>query len=354
MAGVEPFGMAALALVNSIAATYGVALDQNLLAEKPIADLVLGPLQVHIPSVKRYSGAGLPAVSAHTWPAVSLTGPHCELQCEHCQANVLKTMQAATTPDTLWRVASSAALLGAGGMLLSGGSNRRNELPLAEFLPVIGRIKAKFPAFRVNCHTGFIDQSTARGLATAGVDCVMLDIIGALDTLRQVYHLKQLTRVEASLAALTEAGLRVVPHIVAGLHFGRLLGEWAALELVRKYAPAALVLVVAMPHFAAKTRHFISPDPHQVGRLFFDARRLLPSTPVLLGCARPPGNCKAILDLYAVWAGFAGIAYPSEPSLELARGMGRAVRVNETCCSMTTDVLISRNATKLVPKSIEI
>ena len=35
-------------------------------------------------------------------------------------------------------------------------------------------------------HTGLVHPSTAKGLAWAGVDCVMLDIIGHADTIREV------------------------------------------------------------------------------------------------------------------------------------------------------------------------
>ena len=342
MAAVNPNPLARHNRVLQFADTFDLALDQDLLASLPTTDLGPRPLQVYLPSIKQYSSTELPAIPAQRWPAVSLTGPNCELNCEHCQAKVLESMQAATDPDSLWRIASSAALTGARGMLISGGSNRRNELPLAQVLPVLARIKSRFPDFLISCHTGFVDKRIARGLREAGVDCVMLDIIAALDTLRQVYHLKQLSRVEGSLALLLEQGLRVVPHIVAGLHFGRLLGEWAGLELVQAYRPAALVLVVAMPHFASNKHRFEIPDPHQVGRLFRDARAMLPQLPIILGCARPPGKTKAVLDIYALCSGLDGIAYPSEQLVSLARTMGKEVIVHDSCCAVTAEVLIQK------------
>jgi len=126
----------------------------------------------------------------------------------------------------------------------------------------------------------------------------------------------------------------VVPHIVIGLHYGRLLGEWNALEMIRRHRPAALVLVVSMPFYAAETRPFAVPGAREVGRFFMDARAALPDIPVLLGCARPPGRAKVEIDAYAVMAGLSGIAHPSDGTVALAARLGRSVRVTPTCCSI--------------------
>ena len=82
--------------------------------------------------------------------------------------------------------------------------------------------------------------------------------------------------------------MEVVPHIVIGLHYGRLLGEGVALDICARHAIASLVLVVVMP-FYARPGTFVAPEPTDVGRIFLAARRRLPDKPVLLGCARPAG-----------------------------------------------------------------
>jgi uncharacterized radical SAM superfamily protein len=55
---------------------------------------------------------------------------------------------------------------------------------------------------------------------------------------------------------------------------------------------------------------------------------------VLLGCARPPGRPRALLDLYALAAGFDGIAHPAQGVLTVARGIGRAVAASASCCGV--------------------
>ena len=82
--------------------------------------------------------------------------------------------------------------------------------------------------------------------------------------------------------------MKVVPHIVLGLHYGNFLGEWHALDIVKRHRPDALVLVVVMPHYAPQDRPFAAPDAHEVGRFFLDARALLTDTPLLLVARVPP------------------------------------------------------------------
>ena len=161
-----------------------------------------------------------------------------------------------------------------------------------------------------------------------------LDIIGSADTIREVYHLERpVADFEASLAALCESGMRVVPHIVIGLHYGRLEGEAVALAICARHAIEALVLVVVMP-FYARPGTFATPAPEAAARVFVDARARLPDRPVLLGCARPAGLHKRATDAYAVMAGLDGIAFPAEGAVTLARAIGRPVEQQHACCSM--------------------
>jgi uncharacterized radical SAM superfamily protein len=266
---------------------------------------------------------------------VSITGGECKLQCDHCKAKILEPMLAATTPAALWRVANDAVAAGAKGMLLTGGSNHRDEVEYGPFLPTVRRVKDAFPEFRIAMHTALVDRDMARRIEAAGIDAAMLDVIGAQDTVSQVYHLRRpVADFERSLEALVETSLKVVPHIVIGLHYGRMLGEWAALEMVARHRPAALVLVVVMPFYAPSQRPFATPVPIEVGRFFLDARRALPETPILLGCARPGGRAKLEIDAYAVMAGLQGIAHPADGMVEFALALGRDVKVTPACCSI--------------------
>ncbi len=295
-------------------------------------------IRFHVPTFKSFASSELEPRGSGAWPAVSVTGGACKLQCDHCRAKILEPMLPAPTPAALWRVVNEAIERGAHGMLLTGGSNHRDEVEYGAFYPTIRRIKDAFPAFRIAMHTALVTRETAGRIAASGVDAAMLDIIGAQDTVQQVYHLRRpVADFERSLQYLTETRLRVVPHIVVGLHYGRLLGEWAALEIVARHRPAALVLVVVMPFYAPAHRAFAIPPAREVGRVFLAARERLPGLPLLLGCARPPGRVKVEIDAYAVMAGLNGIAHPSDGTVELAVRLGREVRVSPACCSIAID-----------------
>ncbi len=337
-------------ITQEIEALQGVALDAGLVSEMARQQSMrstLAPIQFHTPSFKTYETSEIRGCGKSAWPAISITGGDCKLACDHCKAKILEPMIPARTPQDLWRVVNAQITAGARGMLLSGGSNHRNEVEYGPFYATLRRIKDTFPAFKIALHTALVDCDGARRMQDAGIDAAMMDVIGAQDTITQVYHLKRsVDDFERALEYLVSTEMKVVPHIVLGLHYGRLLGEWHALEIVRRHRPSALVLVVAMPFYAPAQRPFVTPDAHAVGGFFLDARAALPDLPLLLGCARPPGRVKAQIDAYAVMAGLNGIAHPADGMVELATRLERTVRVTPSCCSIALgDEVMALDAT---------
>lgn len=291
------------------------------------------PITFFTPAFRHYYSEELPAAAAH-WPALSITGAECRLQCDHCKGGVLSSMVPVTTPALLHEHVARLAAQGAGGFLLTGGSNRHNEVEYGPYWDTLAAVRAEYPHLQIACHTALMDADAVTCMEQAGVDIAMLDVIGARDTIQQVYHLKrEVDDFEETLALLVASGMRVVPHIVMGLHYGYFLGEWQALEIVARWQPDALVLVAAMPTFAGQRRPFRIPDTGLIGRFFHDARRRLGDIPLLLGCARPPGLARQRIDALAVMAGLDGIAHPADGVVELAARAQRPVRVADACCS---------------------
>ena len=325
-----------LEITQEIEALQGVVLDAEIVSEMEQRRGAPAPINFHTPSFKSYETAEISGCSKNAWPAISITGGDCKLACDHCKAKILEPMIPARTPQALWRVVNQQIESGARGMLLSGGSNHRNEVEYAPYYATIRRIKDSFPAFKIALHTALVDFDSARRMQDAGIDAAMMDVIGAQDTITQVYHLKRsVDDFERALEYLVSTQMKVVPHIVLGLHYGNFLGEWNALEIVQRHRPSALVLVVVMPFYASAQRPFITPDAHAVGAFFLAARAALPALPLLLGCARPPGRVKAQIDAYAVMAGLNGIAHPAEGMVELAQRLQRETCVTPSCCSIT-------------------
>ncbi|BAN34643.1 radical SAM protein [Sulfuricella denitrificans skB26] len=314
----------------------GLSLDAALVGEMQCAaDTMDDSIDFYTPSFKSYATSEIASCSKSAWPAVSITGPDCKLQCDHCKGRVLASMIPARTPEELWRVANQQIEHGARGMLLTGGSNHHNEVEYDPYYATIRHIKEVFPEFRIALHTALVDRDMALRMEDSGIDAAMMDVIGAQETITQVYHLKRsVDDFERSLENLVATRLKVVPHIVLGLHYGHLLGERVALEMLRRHQPAAVVLVVVMPFYAPAHQPFGVPDSLEVGRFFLDARQALPDIPLLLGCARPAGQVKAEIDAYALMAGLNGIAHPADGMVELAARLGRKARIASACCSM--------------------
>jgi uncharacterized radical SAM superfamily protein len=326
-----------LDLVAQVEPLDDVALDAGLVQamQRALSQAPANRVTFYTPSFRSHTTSEIASCGKNAWPAVSITGGDCALACDHCKAKILEPMIPARTPHELWRVVCDQIDAGARGMLLTGGSNRRNEVEYGAFYPTIRRIKDAYPEFRIAMHTALVDGDIAKRMEDSGVDAAMMDVIGSQDTISQVYHLRRsVDDFERSLEYLVATSMKVVPHIVIGLHYGRFLGEWNALEIVQRHVPAAVVLVVVMPFYAPASRPFVTPDSAAVGRFFMQARQALPNIPLLLGCARPPGRTKIEIDSYAVMAGLNGIAHHADGMVELAARLGKKVRVTPSCCSI--------------------
>lgn len=323
--------------LSAIEALEDAAFDSALVAAME-ADALVRPLReirFSTPTFREYESSEIKGCGKNAFPAFSVTGSACALDCDHCRSAILEPMIPATTPEMLdAKVRDLVLLQNLQGFLLSGGSNRRNEIKYEKYYPVIERLKRDFPYLKIAIHSALLDEPRARLMAGAGVDTAMLDVIGSDATIRDVYHLdRPVEDFEVTLAALCATNMEIVPHIVIGLHYGRLLGEARALEICARHDIHSLVLVVIMP-FYAREGTFATPDTADVGRIFRQARARLPDRPVNLGCARPPGMHKRIVDAYAVMAGFDGIAFPADGAVAVAEAIGRPFTQAHACCSI--------------------
>ena len=293
------------------------------------------PIRFSTPTFKEFETSDVKGCGKNSFPAFSITAAGCALNCDHCQKKILEPMIPATKPEMLdQKVRDLIMLQDLKGFLLSGGSNKRNEINYDRYFPIIEGLKRDFPELQIAIHTALTDEASAKRMEAAGVDTAMMDVIGAQETINQVYNLdRSVDDFEATLAALTATGMNISPHIVIGLHYGKLLGEQYALEMIGRYPVEALVLVVIMP-FYAKPGTFTTPSTKDVGEIFLQSRQILPDRQVLLGCARPAGMHKRITDAYAVMAGIDGIAFPAEGALGVAEAIGRPVNQEHACCSI--------------------
>jgi uncharacterized radical SAM superfamily protein len=292
-------------------------------------------IEFYAPGLKRWQSSEWTPTRANRFLPVSVTGTACALQCDHCRTKVLEGMITLGSERDLFATAKRLREKGTDGVLVSGGSQKHGGVPLLPHVDAMRRVREEL-RMRVVVHSGVVSPKLARGLASAGVDGVMLDIIGAEETIRQVYHL-DLTPAdfEHSLALLSECGLRIIPHIVLGLHYGRFLGEWDALEMIARYPVSTLILVVLTPLVGTPMGPLPPPPLQDVTDFFATARARMPDTRVNLGCGRPMGEIKIALDRAAIDHGLNGIAYPAEGMVAYALERGLEPAFHEYCCSLT-------------------
>jgi len=271
--------------------------------------------------------------SPRDFPTISVTGKGCALKCKHCGGKVLKTMYPATTPEELYSLCGKLKADGALGCLISGGCLPDGSVPLDRFVEVIRRVKADF-GLTVFAHVGVTNFERALRLKEAGVDAALIDILGANETIREIYNLDlTVESYENALKALSQAGLPFVPHVIVGLHYGRLKGELNALQMISRYNPSALVVIAFMPIHGTAMAHVKPPKPLDIARVLTVARTMFPETPIALGCMRPKGKHRAETDILAIKAGVDAIAFPAEEAIKFAESRGFEVIFSSYCCS---------------------
>ncbi|MHA1264926.1 MAG: radical SAM protein [Candidatus Helarchaeota archaeon] len=292
-------------------------------------------LWCYAPSLLSYTIEQFKTTNKNAFIPISITGTKCQLQCKHCKSKILESMYPAETPDKLYNLVKHFVEdKNCRGVLLSGGATIQGMVPFLPFLDSIKKIKQDFQ-ITVIIHSGLISEEFAKALADSQIDAVMLDIIGHEDTIHEIYHLrKNIQHFADSLRFLDKYQIPFVPHVILGLHYGELKGERTALELIKKYHPVALVLIVLMPLEGTPMEQIEPLSPQKIGRYVTLARLLFPDIPLMLGCARPKGDHKVETDIIAIKSGVNGIAYPSQEAVDYAIENGYKIQFSELCCSL--------------------
>ncbi len=301
-------------------------LEEGLLPSKP------KKIRFYAPSFIYYKTSYYCSSSAD-FPTISVTGEACALNCKHCGGKVLNTMYSATAPEKLFELCMQLKRKGALGCLISGGCLPNGSVPLGKFINAIERIKCDLGLTTI-VHTGITDFSTAKQLRNAGVDAALIDIIGSDETIREIYKLNVTVKAyDNSLKALHEAGIAFVPHVIVGLHYGKLKGEMDALQMISKYQPSALVIIAFMPIYGTEMEKVEPPKPMDIAKVIATARLMFPQTPLALGCMRPKGRHRIKTDILAIKAGVNALAFPTEEAVETAKKLGYDIAFSSVCCS---------------------
>lgn len=268
------------------------------------------------------------------FPAISVTGTRCQLNCQHCRGQFLKQMHAITRPRHLLSFAKTLAAHGGIGCLISGGCDAQGQVPLSPFLSTLAEIKKTTRLF-LNVHTGFLSADSAQHLAETRIDCASVDVVGDDETIHQIHGLTNRSTVDyaTTLAALTRAKVTAAPHVCVGLHFGQLAGELSALELIGSTMnPRVLVIIALMSAPNASDSCLASPAGYDIARVCALARIMFPECEIALGCMRPRGSARREMERLAVAAGITRLVLPTQATISYLREQRYTVTLDKSCC----------------------
>ncbi len=286
------------------------------------------------PTLKRYETKEFSNSQDPVFAPISLTGPSCALNCKHCGGKLLESMYSAYSEKDLYDLVQKLSRKGLQGLLITGGSCIDGTIPMKPFFPTLRRIKEEM-GIKLAAHTGLVDKDTAIQMKDI-FDVAMLDIIGREETIKEIYNLNKTPKdFYDSVEFLLQQEIAVVPHVVLGLHYGKILGELDAIRKLTSFNLSSLVIVIVEKlkgtDFEKMKIH--PPTLNEIKDIFVFTRESFPDTPLLIGCARPGGEMEKKIDVFAIKAGFNGIAYPSEAAIEFSKTIGLQSRFSQFCCS---------------------
>ncbi|MFW9948748.1 MAG: radical SAM protein [Candidatus Thorarchaeota archaeon] len=250
------------------------------------------------------------------FPAISITGDECALNCSHCNKKFLKSMHPITNKENLKSFLLDLAHKGGTGALISGGCLPDGSVPLLEYIDIIKEIK-KDTKLIINIHTGLLNEKIAQMLAEAKVDIVSFDFNLDNEIIQNIYHLnKDFKDYIQALNILKSYGLNVIPHICVGLFYGKLHKELESIKYLKTsgFNPSLIVLIALIPPDDSKGK-FVAPNPIDLAKIISILRFIFPKTEISLGCMRPRGNLKIEIEKLAIKAGINRIEIPSKKTL---------------------------------------
>ncbi len=264
------------------------------------------------------------------YPAISITGKDCSLQCEHCHGYLLHDMFSCKTPEALKVKLKEFEEKGMEGALITGGCDIQGRLPWSEFLPYLKDFQT---SLFLSAHSGLnISMDTAALMKETVISQALIDVIGDEETCRDIYRVQDFNIIKESLSNLYNYGPRVIPHVIVGINRGRISGEYKALEMITKFDTSFVVLVVLMP----KILKVAPVEIEEVVKVFRFAKKKFKK--VALGCARPRGQYRfqleerlieeELVDRVAIW---------SDRLIKKAKESGYTINYHYTCCSVFKD-----------------
>jgi len=282
--------------------------------------------------IKRFGKRLVISTATNCFPAISITGTFCELNCKHCRGKLLNTLLSAKDESRLENIAYSLVKKNAKGILLTGGCDRNGKVPIINFSKSIKKIKSTTDLI-VIAHTGIgcINEEEALQLKDSGLDGIAFDVVGAKQTIKNIYGLDiEVEEYIKTLQNIEKADIPIFPHICIGLDHGILKGEFNALQLLKNINPKVIILTGLMPITNTPLRHK-KPNPLDFVRVITYADKEFSETPIVLGCARSYGSDRELIDILSIESGINGIAIPTQKAVDWAVKAGYEIKIGIPC-----------------------
>ena len=249
------------------------------------------------------------------FPAISVTGEYCALDCGHCQGHYLKCMIPAETGEILVETCRTLEDEGVTGCLISGGCDLSGRVPIP--LEAVSKVREETNLV-LNLHTGLVDKNTAEELER--IDPYISFEVPTPFVLKNLYRLN-LSQSDYFQSLLLLKELKVTPHVMVGL---QKVEEIETLEKLEEMGVSSLVLIVFTPTRGTllQSRNL---DLEAVIETFETARDLFPR--LILGCMRP--RIKILEEKAPL---FDGVVVPTLWAREKVEQSRVPVEIQETCC----------------------
>jgi len=258
--------------------------------------------------------------------SITLTGHSCALDCAHCGGHYLKGMtsvleiEAGTSkPKNDFRSA-----------LISGGCTTDGKVPFTQQLDFLHKLKQDV---HLNFHVGLLDDDEILLLKDLA-NVVSFDFVADAETIQEVYGLKKGLEDYSRVYQALRKVVPVMPHLTLGLRGGQWGGEEKALDALEELGLDGLIFNVFIP--TPGTRYAEKPPlpVEEVIHFLARARMRFPGLSLAVGCMRPKGRYREVLDESAVALGINRLVMPTPGARRLAGELGLRVIRGEECCAL--------------------
>lgn len=254
---------------------------------------------------------------------LSVTGTTCALKCAHCGGKYLRHM----LPIERWRELDPSKVT---SCLISGGCDHLGRVPVEKYVRLLPELSSKW---RLNMHLGLASEEVISNLAPF-CHVVSFDFVVDDETVRDVYGFRASGQDFLETYSMLRQHVKVIPHICIGLHGGQISGELNAIHALTDIGADAIVFIVFIPTPGTLYENRTPPPVEGVARIIATARCLFPITPIYLGCMRPHGKYRHVLDPMAVRSGVNRIVVPSHQGRTEALKLGLDALWIEECCAL--------------------